>query len=48
MGKEKILTEEEIKRKQTLRKRMLYILIGADALLLVYLVIQIALLFTAR
>lgn len=48
MAKEKIQTEEELKRKATLRRRLFYILVGADALLLIYLVIQIALIMAAK
>ena len=44
MAKEKQLTEEELKRKETLKRRMFWILVGFDVLLLVYLIIQIALL----
>lgn len=43
MAKEKQLTEEELKRKETLRRRMFWILVGFDVLLVVYLIIQIAL-----
>ena len=45
MAKEKILTEEERQRKETLKRRMFYFLAIFDALLLIYLVIQIFLLF---
>lgn len=45
MKKEKVLTEDEITRRETLKRRMFYILVGVDALLVVYLIIQIALLF---
>lgn len=45
MAKEKQLTEQEIKRRETLKRRMFYFLLGFDALLLIYLIIQIALLF---
>ena len=44
MSKDKQLTEEEIKRKETLKRRMFWILVGFDVLLVVYLVIQVALL----
>lgn len=44
MSKDKQLTEEELKRKETLRRRMFWILVGFDVLLVVYLIIQIALL----
>ena len=41
MSKDKQLTEEELKRKETLKRRMFWILVGFDVLLVVYLVIQI-------
>ena len=41
MAKEKILTEEEQKRKDTLRRRMFWILVCFDVLLVIYLIIQI-------
>ena len=44
MGKDKRLTDEEIKRKETLKRRMFWILVGFDVLLVVYLIIQVALL----
>ena len=44
MGKDKQYTDEQLKRKETLRRRMFWILVGFDVLLVVYLVIQIALL----
>ena len=44
MSKDKQLTEEEIRRKETLKRRMFWILVGFDVLLVVYLVIQVALL----
>ena len=44
MGKDKQYTDEQLKRKETLRRRMFWILVGFDALLVVYLVIQVALL----
>ena len=43
MAKEKQLSEEELKRKETLKRRMFWILVGFDVLLVVYLIIQIAL-----
>ena len=43
MAKDKQLTEEELKRKETLKRRMFWILVGFDVLLVVYLIIQIAL-----
>lgn len=43
MAKEKLLSEEELKRKETLRRRMFWMLVGFDVLLVVYLIIQIAL-----
>ena len=43
MGKDKQLTPEEIKRRETLKRRMFWILVGFDVLLVIYLVIQIAL-----
>lgn len=43
MAKEKQLSEEELKRKETLKRRMFWILVGFDVLLIVYLIIQIAL-----
>ena len=44
MGKDKQYTDEQLKRKETLRRRMFWILVGFDVLLVVYLIIQIALL----
>ena len=44
MSKDKQLTEEEIKRKETLKRRMFWILVGFDVLLVVYLIIQVAML----
>ena len=44
MGKDKQYTDEQLKRKETLRRRIFWILVGFDVLLVVYLVIQIALL----
>ena len=44
MGKDKQYTDEQLKRKETLRRRMFWILVGFDVLLVVYLVIQVALL----
>ena len=41
----KPLTEEEIQRKAVLRKRMFWLLVGLDVLLIIYLIVQIALLF---
>lgn len=41
MAKEKTLTEEEQKRKDTLRRRMFWILVCVDVLLIIYLIIQI-------
>lgn len=41
MAKEKILTEEEQKRRDTLRRRMFWVLVCLDVLLVVYLIIQI-------
>ena len=43
MAKDKQLNEEELKRKETLKRRMFWILVGFDVLLVVYLIIQIAL-----
>ncbi len=43
MAKEKQLTEEQLKRKETLRRRMFWILVGFDVLLIVYVIIQVAL-----
>lgn len=43
MAKDKQLTEEELKRKETLKRRMFWILVGFDVLLVVYLIVQIAL-----
>jgi len=43
MAKDKQLSEEELKRKETLKRRMFWILVGFDVLLVVYLIIQIAL-----
>lgn len=43
MAKDKQLSEEELKRKETLKCRMFWILVGFDVLLVVYLIIQIAL-----
>ena len=43
MAKDKQLTEEELKRKETLKRRMFWILVGFDVFLVVYLIIQIAL-----
>ena len=41
----KPLTEEAIQRKATLRKRLFWLLVGLDVLLVIYLIVQIALLF---
>ena len=41
MAKEKTLTEEEQKRKDTLHRRMFWILVCVDVLLIIYLIIQI-------
>lgn len=43
MGKDRILTEEELERKNTLRRRWFWILVFFDVLLVIYLIIQIAL-----
>ena len=43
MAKDKQLTEEELKRKETLKRRMFWILVGFDVILVVYLIVQIAL-----
>ena len=43
MAKEKQLSEEQIKRKETLKRRMFWILVGFDVLLVVYLIVQVAL-----
>ena len=44
MGQEKKYTEEQLKRKSTLRRRMFWLLVCFDILLFTYIIIQIALL----
>ena len=44
MSKEKQLTAEQIERKEVLRSRLFWIIVGLDVALVVYIVIQIALL----
>ena len=40
----KQLTEEQIERKATLRRRLFWLLVGFDVLLIIYLIVQFALL----
>lgn len=44
MAKNKQYTEEELKRRETFKRRMFWILVGFDVLLIVYIIIQFALL----
>ena len=41
----KPLTEEQIQRRAVLRKRLFWLLVGFDVLLVIYLIVQVALLF---
>ena len=41
----KQLTEEQLQRKEVLRKRLFWLLVGLDVLLVIYLIVQFALLF---
>ena len=41
----KPLTEEQIQRRAVLRKRIFWLLVGFDVLLVIYLIVQVALLF---
>ena len=41
----KQLTEEQLQRKEVLRKRLFWLLVGLDVLLVIYLIVQFALIF---
>ena len=45
MRKEKQLTQEQIDKKNTLKLRMFYLLVGVDILLVIYLIYQIVSIF---